>query len=267
MNQEEYATYHNTKHSGSDKYNMVNTGELIKAIQSVNPNYVVSEYREVKTHGKNRHGQQKHLVRLYDPSTPGACSDIRSEIVIINSYDRSSPLRICLGFFRFVCENGLIVGDTVSSFTQRHMHFNYDELRKYVETLPKKIMNARLLINKFKDKSITESFKIYLSHKTMDIRSPFIIQKDWDDERIKQAKDIRRDIIQYLTCPQRKEDSGKNVWSLLNIIQENSLKGFSANGYSRQRPVTNIEKTVKINCMLWDKCERFTQHDFTGVIE
>ena len=56
----------------------------------------------------------EHEVRIGD-------NDVTQlKINVINSYDGSSNLRICMGGFRIVCANGMVVGETFGDFASRH---------------------------------------------------------------------------------------------------------------------------------------------------
>lgn len=41
-------------------------------------------------------------------------------IVVVNSYDQSSALRVVVGAFRFVCSNGMMIGEEYAGYSHRH---------------------------------------------------------------------------------------------------------------------------------------------------
>ena len=50
----------------------------------------------------------------------GEDDDVCLRIILVNSYDQSSALRLTVGAFRFICSNGMIIGERYSGFSHRH---------------------------------------------------------------------------------------------------------------------------------------------------
>jgi hypothetical protein len=63
---------------------------------------------------------------VYDP---GDGHPVAGRVEVLNSVDRSLPLRLVIGFFRFVCSNGLIVGETMTNLLEIHRRGRIDVLR------------------------------------------------------------------------------------------------------------------------------------------
>ena len=55
-----------------------------------------------------------HEIKIND----GDVTQLR--VNVINSYDGSTNLRICMGGYRIVCANGMIIGDSIGNYTNRH---------------------------------------------------------------------------------------------------------------------------------------------------
>lgn len=62
---------------------------------------------------------QVRLPRQFD-FDPGDGHTLALRVVCLNSVDGSSPLRVLLGWYRFVCANGLVVGATRSQWRLVH---------------------------------------------------------------------------------------------------------------------------------------------------
>ena len=88
-------------------------------------------------------GERMHLS-LYFPDQftfdPGDGKPISLRLEVINSVDGSSRLRILLGWFRFVCSNGLVVGVTQMDMRQRHVRSI--EPNEIMRTLPRRLKEA-----------------------------------------------------------------------------------------------------------------------------
>ena len=90
-------------------------------------------------------GERMHLS-LYFPDRfafdPGDDNKMALRMEIINSVDGSSRLRILLGWFRFVCSNGLVVG--VTQMDVRRRHVRDIEPEEIMRTLPKRLEEAEI---------------------------------------------------------------------------------------------------------------------------
>lgn len=82
--------------------------------------------QEAGTRKDERKGFQKHLIRFRHPEL--VIGDEAIEAVLINSHDRSCAYQFLTGVFRFICSNGMIVGDTFERVSVRHVNFNPEEI-------------------------------------------------------------------------------------------------------------------------------------------
>ena len=60
----------------------------------------------------------KHMLRLRHASQING--DEANEVVLINSHDGTSSYQMLAGMFRFVCQNGLVCGDTFADVRVHH---------------------------------------------------------------------------------------------------------------------------------------------------
>ena len=77
-------------------------------------------------------GGARFGLRLVFPDLvcdPGDGHPVAGRIELLNSVDRSLPLRLVMGFFRFVCSNGLVVGASVTNLLEIHRTGRVDVLR------------------------------------------------------------------------------------------------------------------------------------------
>ena len=72
---------------------------------------------------KTEYGERMRLC-IYLPDEysfdPGDGHDLAMRLECLNSVDTSVRFRAFLGWFRFVCSNGLVIGTTQSDFLRRH---------------------------------------------------------------------------------------------------------------------------------------------------
>ena len=73
---------------------------------------------QARVRDESRLGYAKHMLRLRHASRIE--SDEANEIVLINSHDGTSSYQMLAGVFRFVCQNGMVVGETVEDLRIPH---------------------------------------------------------------------------------------------------------------------------------------------------
>ena len=78
---------------------------------------------------KDKAGYQKHLVRFTRPDL--VVNGHRMDLCLYNSHDRGCAFQLIGGVFRFVCANGMIVGDRVAEYSHKHIGFSPEILSDY----------------------------------------------------------------------------------------------------------------------------------------
>jgi len=204
--------------------------------------------RQVRTRAANV-AYARHMIRLRRRFETIKLKDAVPEVVLLNSHDGTSAYHLRLGLFRVVCTNGLIVATgTFPSVRVMHRHDVVDavvtgaiELSERFEQLAHEVrlMEQRLL---FRDE------QRHLAERALSLR--------YHD-----APHSGMQPSQLLTC-RRPEDSRESLWTLLNRIQENLIRGglvrHAASGrLSRTRRITSIREDVRLNTGLWDLATGF----------
>jgi hypothetical protein len=104
----------------SDKYRVIPTQSIIDRL--VDKGFQVEKMVITRPRQSTKDGFQRHMVRLsHRDLVLRNVNDSRPELVIVNSYDGSSSLKIMLGVYRLVCSNGLVIGSTVNQTRIRHV--------------------------------------------------------------------------------------------------------------------------------------------------
>lgn len=199
--------------NASTKYVPIDSEKLIDAICSQDlPGGLQFELRSVTGAKSRKRSGQKHLIRLKTTKPVDIGGDeCYPEIVIINSYDRSSPFRVEIGLFRMVCSNGMIVkSKDFGGFKTRHMG---DEARQAQEIVEKFIQHLPEVISmqrKLSETILTEEQAIEFAMKAAQIR--------WN-------RSFSADDAQKLLEVARPEDGGMSAWTVFNRVQEKMLNG------------------------------------------
>jgi hypothetical protein len=221
----------------------------VRPLQTLLDNgWQVYEAAQQRSRAADRDPYTKHMLRLRKPGQHKTnLKDGVPEVILINGHDGSAAYRLQAGIFRFVCSNGLIVGNTMAAFIVRH-------------TVGPQTSDEVLLAG---ERVVTERFpKMIESVEAMQAKKSY-----WEMERqlAKIAMQARYgdtvapfDLASLLTR-RREEDKAPTLWNALNVVQENIMHGgweTTSALYGRRstvRPVERVSAVAKINGALWDK--------------
>lgn len=225
-------------------YRFIPTARVLTGLMQAG--FVPVEARQARA----RHGEAhaRHVVRLRRRYETVQLKDSVPEVVFLNSHDGTSAYQLRMGIFRVVCTNGLIVsagafpsirvphrGDIVEEVVAGALDISerFDVLAGQVERMARRFLQ--------KDEQIA------FAERALAVRFPEPLESG-----IQSA--------QLLTC-RRVDDLGNDLWSVLNKVQENLLRGgmvrVAASGrQSRTRRITSIREDVRINSRLWDLAEQ-----------
>ena len=229
----------------SDKYHFIPTIDVIDEIKKNNW-YPVS-VSEAKVRDEDKEGYQQHLVRFRHFEDLLSPPENAVELLLFNSHDRSKSFTISAGIFRFVCSNGLVIAESVfESYKIKHIGDRENDVARAVANItaikPKLMAKIQLLESIKLSQHEKESF----ARSSIPLRFEKHLQVDYQD----------------LLVPHREEDSRDDLYTVLNVIQENLLRG-NISGTNKEtnrrftsREITSISKDVDVNQGLWDIAER-----------
>ena len=190
----------------------------------------------------------KHMLRLRQPGTN---SGEANEIILLNANDGTKSYQLMAGQFRFVCANGLVMGDMQHNTKINHKGKNImDDVIEGVYEVVKDFDN----INRYKD----EMLRIELTDRE---RKSFATAGYF----LKEGLPTPGEAINFLYQPEAllskrglnsTDQHNNSLYSTFNTVQQHLInggqRGHSETGRRRSsRSVTNIDKNVKINSQLW----------------
>lgn len=196
----------------------------------------------------------KVLVRL----RPQAYSytDYAPELILLDSHDGSSRLKLFLGFITFLCMNGCMAGDMLYGRSFMHLSpdlmaqimLELDDIGEHVETLHERV-------EKMKSYKVTETEQLVLADTAVKMR--------FGEER---SGSFIADLRQKMLKPRRPVDeSAMTMFNAFNIVQENAIRGGmmynSNNRLLRMRNVRNVSMNMSINQQLWKTAEELMQRE------
>ena len=196
---------------------------------------------QTRVRHEDRRDYTKHMLRLRHESQINGTE--ANEIILLNSHDGTSSYQMLAGMFRFVCQNGLVCGDTFTDVRVPHKGNVTDHV----------IEGAYEVLHGFErvQHSRDAMGAITLDDGEAEVFARSALTLKYDDS----SKVVPITESQILR-PRRFDDNGSDLWSVFNRVQENLVKGGltsrTANGRQRQtRPVQGIDQNVRLNRALW----------------
>lgn len=229
----------------SDKYHFVSSIQVINEIKSHNWHPVSVQQSSVKD--ENKEGFQRHVVRFRHFSDLLSPKENAVELLLFNSHDRSTAFSISAGIFRFVCSNGLVIADSVfESYKIKHIGDRANDIHTAIDKITSFKPQLEYKINALESIKLSTGEKEAFAKSSLSLRFPKHLEVDYKD----------------LLIPHRDEDDKEDLYTTLNVIQENLLSG-NVSGVNKEtgrrftsREITSIGKDKDINQGLWDIAER-----------
>ena len=232
----------------SDKYHFIPTIEVINEIKSHNWHPV--KVQEASVRDMNKEGYQRHLVRFRHFDDLLNPKENAMELLLFNSHDRSTAFSISAGIYRFVCANGLVIANNVfESYKIKHIGDRDNDVRTAIENITtfKPILEKKIHV--FESIQLVSEEKRAFARSAVPLRFKSHLEVDLDD----------------LLVPHRIEDEHDDLYTVLNVIQENLLRG-NVSGFNKEtgrrftsKEITSIAKDVEVNQGLWDIAERIAR--------
>lgn len=236
--------------STSSRYTFGDSAHLIKHMLSIGYEHQGTSVAKVKN--KENAGFQKHLM-LFSNDALRIDDNNHMQIMVTNSHDGKSSLRINLGIYRTVCANGLVVGDTFTEYRIRHDRPTFlsdvnSAIEKIAACAPDIADKIRHMQNiKLSDETI-EALKFDVAHALID--APIVD-------------------LTTMANVKRRGDKENNLYVVFNRLQESLIRGGisikeekEVDGVlqfksRRTRKVTSIDRQREINKELWNRINNF----------
>jgi hypothetical protein len=195
-------------------------------------------------------GYQKHLS-IFERETD-ADEDGRFNLMLLNSHNGTSSLRLEAGYFRILCENQLVHGKVGVRVPHRGQ-----ALDRFAEAIPlvlaqmEQFKETKALL---RDKVMDDDARFELADYALQIRG---INTDGLDE----LSALRNQ--QNILTSRRTADRGPSAWHRFNVVQENIIKGgvrlYQGENYRMLRPITAAERLLDINHRLTEKAVKLAR--------
>lgn len=229
----------------SDKYHFIPTIDVINEVKSHNW-YPVS-VQEASVKDEDKEGYQRHLVRFRHFDDLLNPKENAVELLLFNSHDRSTAFSISAGIYRFVCANGLVIADSVfERYKIKHIGERDNDVINAIINITAFKPKLEAKINHFESIELSPHERQAFAKSAIPLRFDEHLKIDYND----------------LLVPHRVEDESNDLYTIMNVVQENLLRG-NISGTNKDtgrrftsKEITSIAKDVDVNQGLWNIAER-----------
>jgi hypothetical protein len=259
----------------SDSYAQTDDLAIVKTLNEAG--WFVNNYKQVNAHNKDKAKFRTYLATYTHESGLEIPNEGKLTVLQKGSHDGSKKLVLNLGFFRGICANGMVAGESLLKPVEiKHIGNQPEQLHRLVSQL---LTLAPVLLDKvaeFKAIELSNSQAEFFAKQALDFRFGKEVLQDFVTE---DGKLVERNIhpvkpSQLLTSL-RYEDSGNTLWKVLNRVQERLIKKTNLIGVFEKKVeeegqatkivsfnrvisgVKNIDLDLKINTGIWDLAETF----------
>lgn len=231
--------------SRSERYTYIPTIEILEKLrkEGFEPFFAC----QARVRKEDKVGHAKHMLRLRKSSQIVGAEV--PEIILLNSHDGSSSYQMIAGMFRFVCQNGMVCGDTFGEIRVPHKG---DVVGHVIE-------GAYEVLDRFD--TVTESCQemksIQLSNDEQRIFAEAALEYRYEDKHNPLTPET-------ILRPRRREDQKNDIWTVYQRTQENIIKGGvlgrnQKGRLVRTRPINGIDGDIKTNRALWSLAEKMKE--------
>ena len=236
------SVFGNDKHEPrSERYTYIPTITLLESLQKEGFQPFFACQTRVRDISRREH--TKHMLRLRREGQ--MTGNQVPEIILLNSHDGSSSYQMLPGLFRFVCQSGLICGQTFGEVRVPHKG---DVVEKVIE-------GAYEVLGLFdrmdEQRDAMHSLQLPAPAQRALATAALTYRFGEDHQPVTPSQ---------ILAPRRPEDDKPDLWTTYQRIQENLIKGGVASRNakgkrSHTRAVRGIDGDVKLNRALWVMAE------------
>lgn len=237
--------------SRSDRYTYIPTIDVLRGLRKEGFEPFMVAQGNSRVEGKTEF--TKHMIRMRhhrDSSGRVQAKPEANEIVLINSHDGASSYQMLAGMFRFVCCNGLVVGNVVDDIRIPHKGNIQDDVIEGAFRVLDEFEAVEQHAEAMKALQLEQPEEIAFATAALALRFGEQVVEETGGHRLAPVS------AQQLIQARRPEDIGHSLWTTFQRVQENVIRGGQP-GRSAQgkrlhtRPVGSIDRGVSLNRALW----------------
>lgn len=224
--------------SRSDRYTFIPTSLIVKELR--NEGFEPFMVCQSRSRIEGMREFTKHMIRFRHANQ--ITGQEANEIIMINSHNGASSYQMKAGVYRFVCQNGLVVGEDIADIRVPHKG---DITGNVIE-------GAFEVLESFKrvDESREQMQALRLSDAESRAYANAALALRWETDKAFPVT------ASQILSSRRHADDSNDLWTTFNRVQENLIRGGlrGKNGKGKPtttRAVTGLDQDVKLNRALW----------------
>lgn len=244
LNQRAPAIFTGT-HAMSERYAQIKTTDLLDRLSK-------SGYVPVDASQDNPSRRDPalvaHLVTLRHKSFIGVDSKAEEvpQILLVNSHNGRTKLRLYAGFYRFACANGLVIGQDQFKTAIKHTGDALEDTGRFADEMATQLTSVGEVIDDWKAIELSNTKANNFARKAAALRFG-------DRSHVYDVKQI--------LAPKRPEDEGRSLWNVFNVVQENTTQGGIGGESATGRKISSrklgaIQPNIAFNRQLWDLAQK-----------
>lgn len=194
-------------HGLSPRYSHITSTRIADTLREAGWEFASGTTRCARTPERAAHAA--HVLRFRNPSLPTINGNI-VEAVMLNSHDGSTAFQLGFGVYRLACANGLVVCTaSLGAIRLVHSGLNLDAVFRAAASLTHRAPEVAATVERWSSITLDGEQQLALARRAVTARWPNATSVDMD----------------RMLRPQRAEDTGTDLWTSFNRVQERVLRG------------------------------------------
>lgn len=235
----------------SDRYGFMPTINVVDALR--NEGWMPVDATQKNVRDQSKRDLTTHLLRFRRIDNDITVGDSVVEILLKNAHDRSSAFVLHAGIFRMACANGIVIAD--NTFNKLSVRHGKNIVGDIIEGSCQVIKEVPAICQTVEEMQATE---LSPQERAIFAKTAYTFAHGERDENMLTSDES---IVNQVLRTKRQADTGKDLWTTFNVIQENIIKGgvrtAKVNDKGRvrrstKRAVKNIDKNIKLNKAIFE---------------
>ena len=205
---------------------------------------------------------QEHMISF--AATDNNDRENQPNIILYNSHNGKSALKLFVGVYRMLCSNGIIAGDSLFESKMRHSATTANGFSKLIQSQSDNVPALMDKIDGMQNQILDHDQIVDFAYDAVNLRWD-MLQETPPEDRTGSYADQFRTVKQALRV-RRHGDGGNDKYTVFNRLQESLIRGGveiesytkrNPNGATRKaKPLASLAETVRVNRELWNLADK-----------
>ena len=205
-----------------------------------------------------------HMISFcHDYDLAGATNN-RPELIVYNSHDGKSSLKLFAGIYRFICSNGIIAGNGFDA-SMRHSNKTANGFEDLLKSQAKALPGLMERIDSLQNTQLEREQALDFAYNATKLRWEFESEQSPTTDKPLRGSYATDYTMQSMLNPIRRDDFGLDAWTVFNVAQEKLIRGgsrvishtarnadYGRGTIRKARGISSLPEIVRINRKLWD---------------